>query len=173
MIILGVDPGSVRTGWGVIERQGPNLVGLAFGMIQSGANRELPLRLKEIHSQLSSIIVQHRPVVMAIEDVFFARNARSALVLGQARGVCLLAGAAAELPIAEYPPALVKRSVAGKGQAPKEQVARIVGAMLRLSVLPPNDATDALAIAITHANASRTLGAVKRPTRPRAPLRSR
>lgn len=163
MIILGVDPGSVKTGWGIIERRGPKLVGIAFGVIQAGSSgSELPRRLLKIHRELSEVIAAHGPMAMAVEDVFFARNARSALVLGQARGVCLAAGAAAELPIAAYPPALVKRSVAGRGQAPKGQLARIVGAMLGLCELPPSDAADALAIAITHANASRTMGRVGR-----------
>lgn len=156
MIILGVDPGSIRTGWGVIERRGPRLVGIDCGVIHAGSGRDLPLRLHTIHQQLTEVIRTHKPQAMAVEDVFFAKNARSALVLGQARGVCLLAGASAGMPILAYPPALVKRSVAGRGQAPKEQLARIVGAMLKLEALPLADATDALAIAITHANASRT-----------------
>lgn len=164
MIVLGVDPGSLRTGWGVIECRGPKLLGLGCGVIQAGTSaKELPLRLRAIHEQLSEVIATHRPEEMAVEDVFFAHNARSALVLGQARGVCLLAGAAADIPIAAYSPALVKRSVAGRGQAPKGQLARIVAAMLQLSQLPPPDATDALAIAITHANATRARGLPHRP----------
>lgn len=156
MIILGVDPGSIRTGWGVIERCGPNLVHRASGTIEAGKQRALHLRLRVIHEALCEIIGTHAPAEMAVEDIFHAHNVRSALVLGQARGVVLLAGAAAELPIAAYPPALVKRSVAGRGQADKTQLARLVGAMLRLRELPGPDATDALAIAITHANVSRT-----------------
>lgn len=170
MIILGVDPGSVRTGWGVIERRGPRLVGLAAGVIQAGERRELPDRLHTIHAELSAIITAHRPLAMAVEDMFYAKHARAAIVLGQARGVCLLAGSQAGLPIASYPPSLVKRSVSGRGQAQKDQVARIVAAMLQLAELPAVDATDALAIAITHANASRVVqGAVSSVRRsPRA-----
>src|SRR5207302_427541 len=101
---------------------------------------------------LSAVIEQHAPQCMAVEDVF-SRHARSALTLGQARGVVLLVGARAALEVSAYAPALVKRSVAGSGQAPKEQLARIVGAMLGWSKLPAPDATDALAIAITHVHA--------------------
>ena len=162
MIILGVDPGSIRTGWGVIERRGPKLIGLAAGVIRAGEGRELHLRLQTIFEGLQAVIAEHEPTAMAVEDVFHAKHARSALILGQARGVCLLAGATANLPIAAYPPALVKRSVAGRGQAPKEQIARIVGAILQLSTLPAIDACDALAIAITHANASRGVQAAQK-----------
>lgn len=167
MIILGVDPGSIRTGWGVIERRGPRLRGIASGVIQAGAGRDLHLRLHTIHEQLVEVIRTHNPQSMAVEDVFFAKNARSALVLGQARGVCLLAGASAGLAVVAYSPALVKRSVAGRGQAPKDQLARIVGAMLQLKTLPLADATDALAIAITHANSSRAQELLSRPRRSR------
>jgi crossover junction endodeoxyribonuclease RuvC len=153
MIVLGVDPGSVRTGWGVIERRGPRLHFIAAGTIDAGRDSEMAVRLCEIHAALQVVIARHAPVEMAIEDVFHAKFARSAIKLGQARGIALLAGAQAGLPIAEYAPALVKRSVAGRGQADKQQVARIVGAILGLRELPNFDATDALAIAITHAQA--------------------
>lgn len=172
MIILGVDPGSIRTGFGVIERRGPNLVHIAAGTIEAGQRRPLHERLRTIHEALCQVIEDHRPVTMAVEDVFHAHNVRSALTLGQARGVALLAGASADLPIAAYAPALVKRAVAGRGQADKTQMARVVGAILKLKDLPGPDATDALAIAITHANdtriASKLLnGGSARPT-PRA-----
>jgi crossover junction endodeoxyribonuclease RuvC len=150
---LGVDPGSIRTGWGVIERQGPRLRFIAAGTIDAGRDSDMPARLREIHAELQAVISRHAPVEMAVEDVFHAKFARSVIKLGQARGIALLAGAQAGLPIAEYAPALVKRSVAGRGAADKQQVARIVGAILGLRELPNVDATDALAIAITHAQA--------------------
>ena len=151
MIVLGVDPGSIRTGWGVIERRGPNLHYIAAGVIHAGQGAELHRRLHTIYAGLCEVIAAHAPGEMAVEDIFHAHNVRSALTLGQARGVALLAGANADLPISAYPPALVKRAVAGRGRAPKDQLARIVGAVLSLRDLPGADATDALAIAITHA----------------------
>jgi len=177
MIVLGVDPGSIRTGWGVIERNGPRLTFVAAGTIETDRDDDFADRLCEIHAALQAVIAQHAPGAMAVEDVFHARFARSALKLGQARGVALLAGAQARLSIAAYAPALIKRSVAGRGQADKQQVARIVGAILGLRVLPNVDATDALAIAITHAQAlmSQRLAVAKPPVRAGRPpvVRSR
>jgi crossover junction endodeoxyribonuclease RuvC len=158
MIVLGIDPGSNRTGWGVIRRAGPQLSFIAAGTIDAEHKGELPLRLLFIYEALREVITAHAPTEMAVEDIFHARFAGAALKLGHARGVALLAGASAGLTVSAYAPALVKRSVAGRGQADKLQVARIVGAMLGLRELPNADATDALAIAITHANASRATG---------------
>ena len=156
MIVLGIDPGSIRTGWGVVRREGPAFSFVAAGTIDAGKHSELPERLQEIHAELCRVIERHAPTAIAVEDIFHARFASSALKLGHARGVALLAGAQAGLPIAAYPPALVKRSIAGRGQADKAQVARIVGAILGLRSLPEADATDALAIAITHVQATLT-----------------
>jgi crossover junction endodeoxyribonuclease RuvC len=155
MIILGIDPGSIRTGWGVVRREGPRCCYIAAGTINAGKDEELPTRLHVIYEALRAVIVEHAPTSVAVEDIFHARFASAALKLGHARGIALLVGAQAGLPISAYPPALVKRSIAGRGQADKEQVARIVGAILGLRVLPEIDATDALAIAITHAQAAR------------------
>jgi crossover junction endodeoxyribonuclease RuvC len=157
MIVLGVDPGTIRTGWGVVKRVGPRLHGLDAGVIEARKDAPLETRLLVMHRGLCAVIAEHTPSCMAVEDVF-AKHARSALTLGQARGVVLLAGALAELEVSSYSPALVKRSVAGRGQAPKEQLARIVGAMLGWRELPVADATDALAIAITHAQAATVRG---------------
>jgi crossover junction endodeoxyribonuclease RuvC len=155
MIVLGIDPGTIRTGWGVVRRDGPRLSYVDAGTIDAGKekDKELPERLHEIYEALRAVIAAHAPTAVAVEDIFYARFAGSALKLGHARGVALLVGAQAGLPIASYPPALVKRSIAGRGQADKEQVARIVGAILGMRTLPAVDATDALAIAITHAQA--------------------
>jgi len=153
MIVLGIDPGSNRTGWGVVRREGPAFRYVAAGTIAAGRNAELPERLHAIHRALCEVISEHAPTEMAVEDIFHARFADAAIKLGHARGVALLAGAQAGLPIKAYPPALVKRSIAGRGQADKEQVARIVGAILGMRTLPAIDATDALAIAITHGQA--------------------
>lgn len=155
MIVLGIDPGSIRTGWGVIRRDGPLCRFIAAGTIDAGKDTELPARLHEIYEALSAVVAEHAPTAIAVEDIFHARFANAALKLGHARGVALLVGAQAGVPIAAYPPALVKRSIAGRGAADKAQVARIVGAILGLRSLPAVDATDALAIAITHAQAAR------------------
>jgi crossover junction endodeoxyribonuclease RuvC len=152
MIVLGVDPGTVRTGWGVVRRQGARLIGVAAGVIRANEDDELPRRLRVIHDGLRAVIAEHAPSCMAVEDVF-SKHARSALTLGHARGVVLLCAALAELELSSYAPAVVKRSVAGRGQAPKEQIGRVVCAMLGMRVLNAPDATDALAVAITHANA--------------------
>lgn len=155
MIVLGVDPGTIRTGWGVVRRAGPKLIGIDAGVIATAKDAPLHERLRAIFDELTAVIEKHKPSCMAVEDVF-SKHVRSALILGQARGVVLLAGARAELEVSAYAPALVKRSVAGSGQAPKDQLARIVCAMLGMRALPSADATDALAIAITHANAVMT-----------------
>jgi crossover junction endodeoxyribonuclease RuvC len=163
MIVLGVDPGTLRTGWGVVRRVGARLQGVEAGVISPARDACLEQRLLAIYEQLSAVIERHAPTCMAVEDVF-SKHARSALTLGHARGVVLLVGARASLAVSAYPPAVVKRSVAGNGQAPKEQLARIVGAILGLRDLPTADASDALAIAITHANAA----LLQRSMRPRA-----
>ena len=154
MIVLGVDPGSILTGWGVVSRAGTRLQGLAAGAIQAGREPDLPARLRVIYAELMRVIEQYRPEAMAVEDIFFAHSGAAALKLGHARGVALLAGANSGLPVFAYPPALVKRSVAGGGQASKQQVARMIGVILGWSELPAIDATDALAVAITHLNAA-------------------
>ena len=152
MIVLGVDPGTLHTGWGIVKRTGPRLSCVAAGVIHTQKGAELHERLLTIFEGLSELVVAHQPSCMAVEDVF-SKHVRSALVLGQARGVVMVVGARAGLPVSSYAPALVKRSIAGSGQAPKGQLGRIVGAILGLRELPSADATDALAIAITHANA--------------------
>lgn len=163
MIVIGVDPGTLHTGWGVVRREGSRLQHVDAGVIRPKRDAPLDQRLLAIYEQLTALVERHAPSCMAVEDVF-SKHARSALTLGQARGVVLLVGARAALPVSAYPPALVKRSIAGNGQAPKDQLARIVGAILGVRDLPAADATDALAIAITHANAS----LLQRAARPRA-----
>jgi crossover junction endodeoxyribonuclease RuvC len=165
MIVLGVDPGTIRTGWGVVRRQGARLSGIGAGVIEARKDAPLEDRLLAIHAALSEVIAEHQPSCIAVEDVF-VKHARSALTLGHARGVVLLCAAQAELSISAYPPALVKRSIAGSGQAPKEQLGRIVCAMLGFRDVPAVDATDALAIAITHAQA-----VALRAARPVLPVR--
>ena len=155
--VLGVDPGSVRTGYGLIERDGTRLRLITAGTLTAGEKAPLEERLLLIHTGLVALIAEHAPQAAAVEDIFMAKFPNAALKLGHARGVVLLAIAQAGLAVHPYPPAVVKRSIVGKGAADKTQVARIVGAMLGLppGELPGIDATDALAIALTHAQAAR------------------
>ncbi|HEV7500544.1 MAG TPA: crossover junction endodeoxyribonuclease RuvC [Vicinamibacteria bacterium] len=152
MIILGVDPGSVRTGYGAIETDGRRHRLLEMGIIAPSPRLELPLRLRTIHAGLAAVIARLRPDVLAVEDLFHSVNARSALVLGHVRGVVLLAGADAGLPVSAFPPATVKVQVTGFGRAEKSQVAMMVSRILCLEEQPAGDATDALAVALCHAH---------------------
>jgi crossover junction endodeoxyribonuclease RuvC len=152
MIILGVDPGSLRTGYGAIETDGRRHRLLEMGILAPSSRLELPARLRAIHSGLAKVIARLRPDVLAVEDVFHAHHARSALVLGHVRGVVLLAGADAGLSVSAFPPATVKVQVTGFGRAEKSQVAMMVSRILALEEQAAGDATDALAVALCHAH---------------------
>ena len=151
--VLGVDPGTLITGWGVIERAGTRLRGVDAGVIRPPRKAELASRLKTIHDGLLALLREHQPDLVAVEDVFFGRYARAALQLGHVRGVVLLACETAAIRTHALAPALVKRSIAGSGQAQKAQVARVVTALLGWRELPAADATDAPQV-ITCAQAS-------------------
>jgi len=155
--ILGVDPGLARLGFGIIERgPGDSLHHVAHGCIETGADTPLPERLRHIFQQLTELCRTHRPAVMAVEELFFSRNTTTAFTVGQARGVALLAGAEAGLAVTEYTPMQVKQAVTGYGRADKRQVQEMVRLLLRLTSVPkPDDAADALAVAIAHAHAGR------------------
>ena len=156
MIILGVDPGSQRTGYGVIQTDGHQYHLLTHGAIVAPPRQTLPVRLATVHEGLRTVISAHRPDVLAVEDIFHSANTRSALVLGHVRGVILLAGAQAGLPIQEFPPATVKVQVTGYGRAEKSQVALMVARILGIpSIDASADASDALAVAICQAVLSR------------------
>ena len=157
MIILGVDPGSHATGYGVIRTE-PVVRMLAGGVIRTSSKAPLSERLLTIHEELTSIIAAHDPMQMAVEDLFNAKNARSSLILGHARGVILLAGAKAGLSPAEYAPREVKQALTGNGAATKEQVRFMVMRLLGLKEEPPLDMSDALAVALTHKGRSRFAG---------------
>lgn len=152
MIILGIDPGTAVTGYGVIEG-GAGIA--ALRLIECGVLRTVPRaplaeRLNDIFEGVSELIARHRPGAMAVEDVFFARNVRTSLVLGHARGVVLLAGARAAIHVHEYSPAVIKKTVVGRGAATKEQVQYMVARLLRLRTAPqPADAADGVACALT------------------------
>lgn len=149
MIILGVDPGSHATGYGVIST-GPVVRMLAGGVIRTAAKAPLAERLLTIHTELATVIATHSPMQMAVENLFNAKNARSSLILGHARGVILLAGASAGLGVAEYAPREIKQALTGNGGAAKEQVRFMVMRLLRLKEEPPLDMSDALAVALAH-----------------------
>jgi len=154
MRVLGIDPGTRHLGWGVISRVGTRVEHVAHGVIDVDLDGSLAERLVEIDTALEVVIKEHAPTVGAVESLFFAKDAQSAAKLGHARGVVLLRLARAELPIREYAPALVKRTIAGKGAADKKQVAMVITAMLRLTAPPRADAADALAVAMTHLSVS-------------------
>ena len=155
MIIFGIDPGSERTGYGCIDTDGRRHRLLVCGALSAPSGASFPDRLCHIHRELSALLDEQRPDCVAIENIFHAKNVRSALRLGHARGVALLAAAAAGLPIAEYTPAEIKRAVVGFGRAEKPQVGRMVKLLLGLDDAPsPHDAADAIAVAICHIHSS-------------------
>ena len=149
--VLGIDPGSRITGYGVIEAVGGSLSFVAAGRIRTPAGA-MPARLGRIYKDVAELVQTHEPDVFAIEDVFLAHNPQSALKLGQARGVAIAAAVAANLEVFEYPARSVKKAVVGTGRATKAQVQHMVRVLLNLSGLPAPDAADALAIAICHVN---------------------
>jgi crossover junction endodeoxyribonuclease RuvC len=155
MIILGIDPGTAITGYGLISYQGNHLKHIGYGAIRTLPDQPPARRLKQLYEELQAIIIQYRPEVMAIEELFFNRNVRTALAVGQARGVAILAAANLNLEIAEYTPLQVKQSVVGYGRAEKQQIQEMVRILLCLPGCPkPDDAADGLAIAICHAHSN-------------------
>lgn len=154
MIVLGVDPGTASTGYGVVTGDGlghgAGRVSLVeCGVIRTRARDPLPSRLREIYEGIGEILATHRPDALAVEDVFYAKNVRTTVVLGHARGVILLAGEQAGVPIHELPPAEIKKAVVGRGAATKEQVQFMVTRLLRLKSAPqPSDAADGVAAAL-------------------------
>lgn len=152
MRILGIDPGTRRTGYGLIELVGNRLRHIDNGVIMTDPQAPLPFRLQQIHRQLEIVIGQYRPEVMAVETVFLAKNAQSALKLGHARGTALLTGVNAGLAVSEYSALQVKSAVVGYGKAAKEQVQQMIRILLNLPEPPQEDAADALAVAICHAH---------------------
>lgn len=154
MLILGIDPSLRGTGWGIISAQGNRLAGIAWGEVPNPASRPVTACLLEIHRGISEAIATYSPQAAAVEALIYAKNARTALVMGQARGAALVAVASAGLEISEYAPTRVKQGVVGTGGAAKGQVGFMVRALLGLKETPPPDAADALAVAITHAHAT-------------------
>lgn len=153
MRILGIDPGTATTGFGVIETAGRELKFIGGGVITTPAGQAMPERLLTIHEELNQIIDQYKPDQMAVELLYFAANVTTAMTVGQARGVVLLAAAEAELEVREFTPLQVKQALTGYGKATKSQIQIMVQRLLNLAELPrPDDAADALAVAITASN---------------------
>jgi crossover junction endodeoxyribonuclease RuvC len=158
--ILGIDPGSRITGYGVIESDGRKSVHIASGCIKLGKG-ELPQRLGEIYRAVSQVILDYGPTEMAVEEVFVSKNPSSALKLGHARGAAVCAGVMAGLEIAEYTPRLIKQAVVGTGSADKAQVQHMIRLILQLKEKLESDQADALAVAISHAHSNSTLLNIK------------
>ena len=152
MILLGLDPGLQRTGWGVIAVDGTRLSHVANGSVTTEAGTPLAARLLQLHDGLAQVIARHAPDAAAVEETFVNKNPGSTLKLGQARGVTLLVPALAGLPVAEYAPNLIKKSVVGSGHAGKEQIRLMVATLLPGCAITSEDAADALAVAICHAH---------------------
>lgn len=170
MIVLGVDPGTATTGYGVVKGDRLGLIALIeCGVIRTRSRDPLAARLREIYDGISELIARHRPDTLCVEDVFYAKNVRTTVVLGHARGVILLAGEQAGLTVYELPPAEIKKAVVGSGSASKEQVQFMLARLLRLKAVPqPSDAADGVAAALACVMAARV------PTlRPHAVARGR
>ncbi len=168
MVVLGIDPGLANTGYGVVARRDGRMVALDGGVIETVSGLAPERRLAEIHAAVAGLIDEHSPDAVALEDLFFGQNARSAFAVGQARGVVMLAAGQRGVACAGYTPQQVKGAVCGNGHAPKEQVARMVQALLSLGEQPrPDHAADALAVALCHASraplAAAMAGAARHP----------
>ncbi|OQY99599.1 MAG: crossover junction endodeoxyribonuclease RuvC [Candidatus Brocadia sp. UTAMX2] len=153
MKILGIDPGTQVAGFGVIEKTGARIVAIEYGAIQTGKNQSFPQRLNTIYTKIKDIIAKHQPDAMAIEEVFYSKNIKSAIRIGEGRGIVFLCAASANIPITEYAATVIKKAVVGNGNAHKEQVQEMVKIILNLPEIPGSrDASDALAIAICHSH---------------------
>ncbi|MHB8242025.1 MAG: crossover junction endodeoxyribonuclease RuvC [Solirubrobacteraceae bacterium] len=163
MIVLGIDPGLANTGYGVVTRKGGRLVALDGGVIQTAATAPQERRLADIHSAIEQLMDEHEPDALALEQLYFGQNVRTAFAVGQARGVVMLAAGQRGVPCASYTPQQVKGAVCGSGRAQKDQVARMVKVLLGLAEEPrPDHASDALAVAVCHANSAPLASALAR-----------
>ncbi len=167
MVVLGIDPGTATTGYGVVRQDRSRLVQLVeCGVVRTRARDPLPARLREIFEGVEELIARHRPDALAVESIFYAKNVRTTVTLGHARGVILLAGELAGVEVHEFPPAEIKKAVVGTGAATKEQVQFMLTRLLRLKAVPhPSDAADGVAAALTYCMAPRL------PAMPRASTR--
>lgn len=151
MTILGVDPGTARIGWGVIEDTAGKITAKAYGCITTDKIHTPEARLAQIYTAFTALLTKYKPDEVGVEDLYFATNAKTAIAVGQARGVILLSVAQAHIPLASYSPMTIKKTICGSGAAQKEQVGKMITKLLRLKEVPkPDDTADALAIALTH-----------------------
>lgn len=154
--VIGVDPGTATTGYGIVQETADGLACVTYGVVSTPAAEQLPQRLQRIYRDLKAIVAEYQPTSGAVEKLFFQSNVRTAMSVGQGRGVAVLALADSGLEISEYTPLEVKQAVAGYGRAPKQQIQMMVQTLLGLAEVPrPDDAADALAVAICHAHSAR------------------
>ncbi len=167
MIVIGIDPGTANTGFGVVRTSGERMVALDGGVIETDSDLPVEQRLTRLHDSLGELIRWHEPKAMALEDLFFGKNVASALSVGEARGVAMVAAAKHALPCFDYTPQAVKKAVCGSGSADKGQVQRMVASLLGLPEPPtPDHAADAFAVAICHAGTAGARNAVSHFGRP-------
>jgi crossover junction endodeoxyribonuclease RuvC len=163
VIVLGIDPGLANTGYGVVQRRGGRLLALDGGVIETRAGVAHERRLADIHAGVDALLCEHEPDAVALEELYFGQNVRTAFAVGQARGVVMLAAGQRGVPCASYTPQQVKSAVCGSGRAEKDQVARMVKTLLGLLEEPrPDHAADALAVALCHANCAPMARALER-----------
>ena len=156
MLVLGIDPGTAITGYGLVKGEDDDLTLVAYGAITTSSDWPLPERLQRIYRELKAVIEDQQPTAVAVEELFFSKNVRTALSVGQARGVALLAAANAGLHVHEYTPLQVKQAITGYGRATKDQVQQMVRMLLALDSVPqPDDAADAIAVAICHIHSAK------------------
>ncbi|WP_274362640.1 crossover junction endodeoxyribonuclease RuvC [Paenibacillus thermotolerans] len=167
MRILGIDPGLAIVGFGFVDKQGSRMLPIQYGAIQTEADTDSGERLKTIYDSMLALIDKYKPDAVAVEKLYFNKNVTTALTVGQARGVIILAAVQRGLPVAEYTPLQVKQAVVGYGKAEKKQVQEMVRMLLNLVAVPkPDDVADALAIAICHAHSSTLLDKIKEVRKP-------
>ncbi len=156
MKVLGIDPGTATTGYGLIRSEAGRVKAITYGTIVTPAQLEMPLRLYQIYRELQALLMEYKPDAVAVEEIFYNRNSKTVITVAQSRGVILMTAAAAGIPVAEYTPLQVKQAVVGYGAAEKKQVQLMVQKILGLQQLPrPDDAADALAVAICHLHSYR------------------
>lgn len=161
MRVLGIDPGTITTGFGVVEDNGSRISLIDYGAVKSGRNDLFPVRLKRIYEGLCLVFEKHKPDHVAVEKVFYGKSVKAAIKIGEGRGVAILCAALAGVPLSEYSPTVIKKSVVGVGNAQKTQVQEMVKIILQLSKLPePLDSSDALAIAICHCHRKKLDGLI-------------
>ena len=158
MRILGIDPGSRVTGYGIVEKDGQGLTGRDYGEIRPPRNSSFAEALVAVYETLAGLIATWKPEAVAIEDIFYGKNVQSLIKQGHVRGVAILAGAQQDVPVCEYTPLAIKKAVVGYGRAEKGQVQTMIRAILELKRLPPPDAADALAVAVCHAHSAPSRG---------------